>query len=513
MRQKATYTVLLVLTVLLLALPAVQQHTQWFKLKPLNGVTVATEKPKLNLKTFLSGEFQKQEDQYLAENIGFREWLIRCYNQMSWSLFRVPQNKSVYVGKDSWLFNEFMIRHHDRQFVYDYGSTNEEVVQRMEASCVMLYQLQELLKTYGVSMFVCLTPCKDRVCEEFLDKQGQYDRPSGVLAIDYLQPMFDSLGINYLNLSDYYMQIKDTVSYPLYLKSSFHWSLQSACYTADTLVRYMEHLSGINMHNLRFSKPYLAKTRIPDADLEDLLNLLWPIESDENWYVDVTPDEDTTAVKPKWLVVGDSYFWEWQYGLPMDQLFDSYHYWYYNSTIHNDPLHTNVNQVDVIQELLSTDVVMLIYSPNNLYDLNRGFLTNALFAFYFEEATVESMIGQIKQNIRNTPEWYASIEQKAAANGQTVEQELENNARYLLYGTPALYFEELKEPKVADCRNSRVEIVRAQVNDKERERYRKQMVANKEWLQSIREKAIANGITIDEAMEIDIDWMLNTPQQ
>ncbi len=513
MKHKALYITLFVLTVMLLVFPAVQQHAQLFEFKPLHGVSETVARPELTAKSFMSGAYQKQEDQYLSENIGFRELFVRCYNQLTWSLFRKSQNKTIYVSNDNWIFNDFMIKHHNHQFVYDYGSSNEEVVKKMEASAVMLYQLQEVLKDYGISLFVCLTPGKDLVMEEYIPERHDYERPPGVFAIEYFPPIFDSLGINYLNLSDYYLQMKDNVSYPLYLKSSFHWSTLSACYTADTLVRYMEALSGLNLHNPTFSEPYLAETRVPDADLEEVMNLLWPIETSMNYYTNVGIDDDTTAVKPKWLIVGDSYFWEWQYNLPFDKMFDSHHYWYYNSTIFNDPMHNKVGEVDILRELLSTDIVMLIYSPCNLYDLNRQFLTNALFNLYFENGVIDKKIEKIKQDIRNTPDWYASIEQKALANGQDVDAALEDNAKYMLYGTPGNYFDEFKQAQKPTCRNSHVARILNEVSDPQREMYRTQIINNQEWLNSIKGKAQAANISLEEAIERDIDWLLKEKGQ
>ena len=125
MKHRGLYITLFALTVLLLAFPAVQQHAKLFKFWPLRGATVTTEQPRFTLKSFMDGSFQAQEDRYLSDHIGFREPFVRCYNQLCWSLFRKTQNKTVYVGKDNWLFNDYTIKHHYGQSIYDFGESNE----------------------------------------------------------------------------------------------------------------------------------------------------------------------------------------------------------------------------------------------------------------------------------------------------------------------------------------------------------------------------------------------------
>ena len=222
----------------------------------------------------------------------------------------------------------------------------------------------------------------------------------------------------------------------------------------------------------------------------------------------VTIDDDTTAVRPRWLVVGDSYYWPWQYGLPLEQMFDSHHYWYYGNTVYNDPLHSNVNEVDMIRELLSTDVVMLLYSPSNLYNLNRDFLTKALLAFYYEEGVVDAKIETIKQEIKSSPEWYATIEQEALACGNDVEVVLEEKAQYVLMSIPGQYFKEFNKLEAPSCRSSHVAKVQSSLRDSVHIEYRRQIYNNQEWLDDIREKARDKGISLDEAIDRDIDWML-----
>lgn len=510
MKHKGTYIVLFVLAVVTLALPMTQQYGQWLKLKPLKGVTVTTKQPELTYKSFMSGEFQKQEEKYLSENLGFREWLIRCYNQTAWSLFHKSQNKTIYIGKDKWIFNDFAIKHHYGQMLYDYVKDNDEAIKKMKGDAVLLCLLQNILKEYGVTFFVCLAPSKDLVCEQYLPKVNEFTRPAGILAIDHYPSLFDSLGINYIDFSTYFMSIKDTVSYPLYLKSSSHWSNQAAVYAADTLFRYMEALGGFNMHNLDFGDVYLDKTHYQDADLEEVMNLIWPIESGKNLYTHFKIDGDTTAIKPKWLSVGDSYFWGFQYNLPLDALFETHHYWYYNKTVHDDKLHKTVDEVDIVRELLSSDVVMLVYSPCNLFDLNRQFLTRSLFGLLYEESVIQQKLENVKQKIRNSKNWYASLEQKAAASGQDLELVIDDNARYMLYGSPSLYFKELASCQAPTFRSNRAKKVADDLQDPRHEAYRKRIGENKEWLESIKEKAKTQHITLDEAIEKDIDWLIKT---
>ena len=81
----------------------------------MHGVSEKVARPELTVKNFMSGAYQAQEDQYLSENIGFRELFVRCYNQLTWSLFRKSQNKTIYVCDDNWIFRDVMINHHNHQ--------------------------------------------------------------------------------------------------------------------------------------------------------------------------------------------------------------------------------------------------------------------------------------------------------------------------------------------------------------------------------------------------------------
>ena len=445
MRRQTLHIVLSLLTLALLFSSSVQQRFSLFKFKPLAGVIVSTEPPELRMKTFMTGEYQKQLDAYLAEHLGFREVLIRNYNQLVWSLFHQTTNEFITIGKDGWLFNEYVMSHYLGQSLYSYAHDEGEMTRKMLADARRLKTMQTMLEQYDVHCFVCIAPAKDMVCDRYLPEVKENEQLATIRAIDFYPPLFDSLGIHYLDFSDYFLQIRDTVSYPLYYKSSSHWTNLAATYMADTLIHYMESLSGLNLHDVSFTEPYVTWAREPDMDLEVVLNLKRPVETNQFSYVDVIVDEDSTAVKPRWLVVGDSYFRGFQYNLPLDRLFRSHPYWRYNTTIYDDPRHDNTAEVDLLRELLSSDIVTVMYTPCNLFDLNRGFLTQ-------------------------------SVNCLVDANG-------------------------IPNPRIAK--------VLSELGDPERERYREGVYRNQEWLESIKEKAERSQITLDEAIERDIDWLLS----
>ena len=63
-----------------LFMPMTQEHFSLFKVKPLNGVNYKTEEPKFTLASYSDGKFQAQLEDYISENFGFREFVIRLYN-------------------------------------------------------------------------------------------------------------------------------------------------------------------------------------------------------------------------------------------------------------------------------------------------------------------------------------------------------------------------------------------------------------------------------------------------
>ena len=371
--------ILFALTALLLFASAIQQQTGLCKFKELSGVVYSNPKPELTWNNFLDGGLQDSTEAYLQQSFGFREPLTRFYNQTEWALFRysqVAEDKRIVITRDNWIFEPWNVEEYYQSLTYQFAKDSTELVEKLEDEAQRLLKVQQLLEPYNTRLFVALLPGKELVCAEHLPENPGYLKKKTLTAYEFYRTRFKELGVNHIDLGEWFVQMKDTVSYPLFPQTGTHWSNLAAIHSTDTLIRYMEHLSDTNMVNITIGDVY-QRTLKPDADLESLMNLIWPIQKAPNFLVPTCYDFDTTAWRPKLITVGDSFYWNILSYTPVWDVFEGVPYWYYFSTVYfdsEDLLETrNINDLDVLQEVIDADFVMLAYSTVSLYKMSNGF--------------------------------------------------------------------------------------------------------------------------------------------
>ena len=453
--RKHFHKILFFSTIVIMVIFLIQTVTGVVKLEPLHGVTIETEKPKLTLKNYTDGSFQNEAENYLREHFGFREWLIRGYNQFLWSCFRKSNNSTVVRGKKDWLFEEIHVRDYYESLMYKYVDDDSDKMRSIfETEVQRFKKVQELLEEHNIHLFLVIAPCKDAIYPEYLPKNKTYIRPDGLHAYDYYKKRFDETGVNYIDFVSYFRNIKDSVDYPLFPSGGTHWSNIASVYAFDSILRYMEVLGNQNLINLDVGERYPAETRDPDNDLEKVLNLAFPIKSQPNIYADVSVTMDSTAVKPNFLAVGDSYFFNIAGSTPIWEIFQKYLYWYYNSTIYGDDEHTTTLEVDIEQELMRPDYIMLIYNPVTLYEFSSYYLPRALLHLCYDQATIDSVAHKRMREIKfyGYPEYseYLEIAQKS---NRSIEDVLYDNVLYMFRTDPEHFFDELKDDRLPVSRN------------------------------------------------------------
>ncbi|MBQ8958658.1 MAG: hypothetical protein IJ057_09220 [Bacteroidales bacterium] len=441
MKSKGLYIALFVLLMVLLFMPMLQQFAHPFNLRKLDGAALQTEKPELSFESYKDMSYQSQLEKYVSEQFGLREWVIRLYNQYLWN-FRKTYAADVVVGKDKWLFGIMAAQNHYRQLAYEFADNNEAMMQKLEKDADRLKKVQDLFEHRGIKCFMMICPSKDVIYPEYLPEHGKWVMKDGLLAVDYCREAFAKRGINFLDLNTWFAQIKDSVDYPIFPQTGLHWSDIASVHAADTMIRYMEHLTGKNLNNIQIGPAFQAETTYPDNDLEKSMNLIWPIQPNSNLYAHTDIIPDSTAQQLRLLTVGDSFFWNFGYVIPMDKIFKTYHHWYYFNSVFFDLEHTAVSQIKLLDEFRNTDVVMLCYNAAKLYDINCGFLSQALVELSLDdESKVSAILEQIKDQMRSSSQWYESLKQKAAQQNKPFEQVMDEDAFYILYLEPEKYLD------------------------------------------------------------------------
>ena len=458
--KKNLHRTLFVSTLAILVLILIQTFTGFIPVKSLRGVSIETEKPKLTFEGYVDGSFQNNLENYCREHCGFREWLIRFYNQYLWSCFKETNNTTVVFGKDGWLFEEVYVRDHYESLMYKYTDDTAKMRTMLETEALRLWKVQELLKEHNIHLFVCMDPAKDVIFPEYLPEVSTYTRPEGFRAYDYYQKRFEELGIHHIDYVAFFKTLKDSADYPLFYKKGTHWSNIASIHVFDSILRYMEVLGNQKLHDLEIGEKYTAKPSKPDNDLENLLNLLFPMKSDPYWYADVTVKEDPTAAKPTLLTIGDSYFWNFKFNIPLGQVFRNYPYWYYNYILYFDSADRSFSDLDLEEEMMRADYIMLNYGTAQLYDLGSRFLPKALLHLCYDKTAIDSAICQLTERLKRNPDYYTKAKDMAKQSGKSVEQVLYEDAHYMIHENPEKFFEALQGEQLPAVRNKNLPALR-----------------------------------------------------
>jgi hypothetical protein len=410
--MRNTPKILCLVTMTLFLLIILQGATHFVKVKPLKGAYVSAEKPQFAFGAFMTGDWQHQVDSYIKDHHGFREPAIRLYNQYLWSAYHRSTNPgSVVVGKDNYLFEPWFVdEYYTGCFKHFYPDSllipgNEKgyvFFQRMSR----LAKLQAILEEQGVHLFLALLPGKERIYPQYLPAPAPQARKErmeqGVCsAYDHYSGWNSFYGFRCVDICHCFDSLKGHTPYLLFTQTGTHWSSIASTYAFDSIMRYMQTF-GPAIRPVKLGKPYYARTREPDADLDELLNKTFHIPIERNQYVDVTLADPAPKSNPSLIVIGDSFFWNILYNYPIQDLFSDFRYWYYFSTIYYDPDHENVDDIDLVEELLSADYVMLSYCTVQLYNCGNGFINRALLELCYDPEEIQAVRDRLAADTTST---------------------------------------------------------------------------------------------------------------
>jgi hypothetical protein len=464
MSKKPKYDLILFILLMVLGfLPMLQGWFHFFPMKPLNGVTEEMEKPKISFTSYLSGDYARQAEAYTSQNIGFREPIIRLYNQYLWGCYHKTYAHDVMAGKKNWLYYPQSVRDYYGKELLRWHSSTDEAKGEFDQEIKYLNWARSILNENGVELLVFMAPEKSFLYPEYLPN-GEKDTTT-FNACDYFAQRFEETGFPYIEMTRWFQQIKDTVDYPLIPQAGAHWIFPSV-YAVDSLSRLMGELKDISLPRIIIGEAYETRKRNHDYDndLEQLLNLAFPIRHQFGYYPRhrVGIKQDSTSVKPKVLFIGNSYFWAMNLFVPLQEMFENVEYWYYFSTVYSGENLTQtdiVNRLDIVEKYLNFDYVVWFTTGNQMNKGTAGFAGTTILNLCYSKDEISSTYNHIIDSLRYDSLTLVALD--PPLSDSNYKQLLWPIANNLVCSHPERYFPELASDTLPIIRNPRIKEVLA----------------------------------------------------
>lgn len=413
----------------LLTLPLIQYQFNILSEPKLDGAFIKSKKIELTKDSWLSADFQDKYGNFFNDNLGFRSFFVKSYNQINKLLYKKISSKGTIIGKKNTLFQTSYIRAiNGEDFV---GSA------LLKKKTEKLQLVQKWLKQKNIDFVLVIAPGKASVLKEYIPEEYLIKNPD-TINYDALIPILKKTNINYIDLKQYFLQIKDTTKYPLFPRCGTHWSGYAVSIAADTLFKYIEKITNTNLKDFHSESGEITdkNLRFTDDDIGKALNLIWDIKSDTLYYPNVVFDNSKKYKKLNVLSVGDSFnqsFWGFYPYFP--ELFDtSSRYWYYNKTVSWPKKFEGkpVYNLDFKSEIENRNLIILLTTEQNLNWFGFNFIEDLYFYENPNTNETDLLIKKYKNKILSDSNWLDQVKQKAAKRGLSLDSMITIDAEWMV---------------------------------------------------------------------------------
>ncbi len=383
--------------------------------------------PEWSLANWWSGDFQTGAARRLNEQFGARNTLVRWNNQKEYSIFNHPTARDVVIGKDDYLFED--------TYLEAATGGNYQGVRHFDDLGRRLGRVRDSLASMRVDLLVVMAAGKGTYFPEY-HPEPYASRPPARTNEEELLRVLQNKNIDYLDLNNWFRDMKAKTPYPLFPKLGIHWSKYGQYLVMDSLINYLEASRQIDMPDLVLDSLEISpEQRGSEADIYRGMNLPgepagYPLAY-PHWRVE-NPDKP----QPKVLVIGDSFYWNmYLHQRFSDKFFNGGDFWYYfNRVMRGGQDRGPASELDLRHELAKYDLVILWETESHYHRLSNGFLKAALksFATPLNPDIAERELLKIVDEIRAKPEWLAYMKEKALARDQPLDTVIWREAQYVL---------------------------------------------------------------------------------
>jgi hypothetical protein len=365
-------------------LPVLQQLFNFVEIKPLKGSFEETSYTEISLNNWFDGSYQSNAGKYLKEEMGFRNWLVRLHNQISYSLFDHVNAKHVVIGKEGYLYTKAYINAYlGKDFIGE-----NEIINKVDKIAL----IQDTLSKIGTDLIIIFAAGKGKFYNEYIPSKFNPSKVS-VSNQDYYMSELKKKNISMIDFNSWFSQIKHNSEFPLFPKNGIHWSYYGEYLVADSIINYIEELKGINLpHFLTDSIIYDGKIRHGDDDIEQSMNLIFNLSSLKMAYPQFEIVGDSNTHSPDVLTIADSFYWGiYDLGLSKE-IFNNSEFWYYHKKIYPQSFKKEllVENVDLKSRIEKQDVIILMSTDATLEKFTFGFIDD-VYNIYFSNDNPNQM--------------------------------------------------------------------------------------------------------------------------
>ncbi|WP_410770732.1 alginate O-acetyltransferase AlgX-related protein [Fontibacillus sp. BL9] len=355
MKLKVSFIVLCIFTLLVPSL------SNMFPIRnvALSGVENGAQKPEFSLSGFYENTYQKQMEQYLNNNYKLRPYLVKSYNQMIYSLYNKSAIRDIEVGMGQTLYG--------RDYINDLFTNEASQWNEINASTEKLKKIQELMKQKGKSVLFVVAPNKASLYPENLpQKYNLAPAFSEKRLYNQFIESFKENKVDFIDSSEIMENKKDQFESSFFSKGGVHWNELGAS------VVLLEIFKKATKENPNLFVPEIKKIdvdQIPGTDEHDisgLMNLWSPLLSDVP-HIKFS-DQPTEYIRPKILMVGDSFGWQLVNILKKNEFHEKLDFLYYYNTKFSYPDETSspIQQINWDEEVLNKDIVLIVFTEHHL---------------------------------------------------------------------------------------------------------------------------------------------------
>ena len=394
----------------------------------LNGSETQVAPPIRSFKSYFTGQYQDSFANYFSANLPLRSYAIKTHNQILYSAFKYTNTSQVVIGKEGYLY--------ETPYLNAFTGSNFIGDSAINIRTIKLQKLQFALAKINKKLLIVFAPGKASFFPATIP--NDYQQKINKNNHDEFIKAYQKKQINYIDFATYFNKLKQTTPYPLYGKYGIHWSQYGMNIALDSMLHKIELDANQKFPSkINLEIDVINGYRFTDNDVELALNLFIDLPKENMAYRSFQFEKNTKKYKPNIIVVADSYWWLAHNNYINKEIFNEYHFLYYNKSIYdfNQQLPLTLNDDLIADYINRANVIVLLATEANYNWFPYGFddqllniLSKSRKPQVFSEEAIQLKINEIKAEAK----WLQAVREKAILNRLNLIQQLRADAIWVL---------------------------------------------------------------------------------